>query len=62
MDQVVPATEIIAAIDAEYLLAPDGGGIRDSAPAESYTYADGGGRVGVIASVTRPFDPATGSA
>src|ERR1700722_7429453 len=56
MDQVVPATEIIAAIDAEWpLLAPDGGGVRDSAPAESYTYADGGGRVGVIASVTRPF-------
>jgi cyclic pyranopterin phosphate synthase len=56
MDQVVPATEIVAAIDAEWpLVAPDGGGVRDSAPAESYTYADGGGRVGVIASVTRPF-------
>jgi cyclic pyranopterin phosphate synthase len=54
--QVVPAEEIIAAIDAEWpLVAPDGGGVRDSAPAESYTYADGGGRVGVIASVTRPF-------
>jgi cyclic pyranopterin phosphate synthase len=56
MDQVVPATEIVAAIDAEWpLVAPDGGGVRDSAPAESYTYADGSGRVGVIASVTRPF-------
>jgi cyclic pyranopterin phosphate synthase len=56
MDQVVPATEIVNAIDAQWpLVAPDGLGARDSAPAESYTYADGGGRVGVIASVTRPF-------
>ena len=56
MEQVVPAGEIIAAIDAEWpLIAPDGGGARESAPAESYTYADGAGRVGVIASVTRPF-------
>jgi cyclic pyranopterin phosphate synthase len=54
--QVVSADEIVAAIDAEWrLVAPDGGGVRDSAPAESYSYADGAGRVGVIASVTRPF-------
>jgi cyclic pyranopterin phosphate synthase len=56
MDQVVPASEIIAAIDAEWpLVAPGGGGVRESTPAESYTYADGAGSVGVIASVTRPF-------
>src|ERR1700722_12933684 len=56
MDQVVPATEIVAVIDAQWaLVAPDGGGVRDPAPAESDTNADGGGRVGVIASVTRPF-------
>jgi cyclic pyranopterin phosphate synthase len=56
MEQVVPASEIIAAIDAEWpLVAPDGGRARESAPAESYTYADGAGSVGVIASVTRPF-------
>ena len=56
LEQVVPASEIVAAIDKEWpLLAPGGGGVRDSAPAESYTYADGRGRVGVIASVTRPF-------
>jgi GTP 3',8-cyclase len=56
MGQVVPASEIIETIDAVWpLVSPDGGGARDSAPAESYTYADGGGRVGVIASVTRPF-------
>ncbi len=55
-DQVVPATEIIDTIDSVWpLLAPEGGSVRDSAPAESYRYADGAGRVGVIASVTRPF-------
>jgi cyclic pyranopterin phosphate synthase len=55
-EQVVPASEIIAAIDAEWpLLAPDGGSAREAAPAETYRYADGRGQVGVIASVTRPF-------
>ncbi len=55
-DQVVPASEIIDSIDSVWpLVAPSGGTVRDSAPAESYRYADGGGRVGVIASVTRPF-------
>jgi GTP 3',8-cyclase len=56
MAQVVPAGEIIAAIDEVWpLVAPDGRSAQDSAPAESYAYADGAGRVGVIASVTRPF-------
>jgi cyclic pyranopterin phosphate synthase len=56
MAQVMPATEIVAAIDAEWpLMAPDGRSARAAAPAESYRYADGHGRVGVIASVTRPF-------
>ncbi|MGH9115886.1 MAG: GTP 3',8-cyclase MoaA [Acidimicrobiales bacterium] len=55
-DRVVPSSEVIAAIDAAWpLVAPDGGRARDSAPAESYRYADGAGAVGVIASVTRPF-------
>jgi cyclic pyranopterin phosphate synthase len=55
-DQVVPASEIIAAIDDEWpLLAPDGGRARQSAPAETYRYGDGRGQVGVIASVTRSF-------
>ncbi len=55
-DQVVPATEIIETIDSVWpLVAPEGGSVRDSAPAESYRYADGSGQVGVIASVTRPF-------
>jgi cyclic pyranopterin phosphate synthase len=52
-DQVVPATEILATIDAVWPLDPIGGG--GAAPAESYRYRDGAGQVGVIASVTRPF-------
>ena len=55
-DQVVPASEIIEAIDSRWpLLTPDGTAARAAAPAETYAYADGAGRVGVIASVTRPF-------
>jgi cyclic pyranopterin phosphate synthase len=55
-DQVVPASEVFSLIDGRWpLIAPDGSAARDSAPAESYTYADGSGAVGVIASVTRPF-------
>ena len=55
-EQVVPAAEIVAAIDSRWpLLAPDGSAARDAAPAETYRYADGLGRIGVIASVTRPF-------
>lgn len=54
--QVVPAGEIIAAISARWPLVTDDGRAADPAsPAESYRYADGDGRVGVIASVTRPF-------
>ncbi len=54
--QVVPASEIVAAIDAEWpLLTSDGRAAGDAAPAETYTYADGQGGVGVIASVTRAF-------
>jgi GTP 3',8-cyclase len=55
-EQVVSASEVVEVIDSEWpLVAPDGGRVRDATPAESYTYADGGGRVGVIASVTRQF-------
>ena len=52
----MPATEIIETIDSVFpLLAPDGERARDAAPAETYAYEDGLGRVGVIASVTRSF-------
>lgn len=49
---VVPAREIVAAIDAVYPLEPVESG---SSPATAYRYLDGGGRVGVIASVTESF-------
>lgn len=55
-DRVVPASEVVAAIDAVWPLEAVGAGApRDAAPAERYRYADGQGQVGVIASVTRPF-------
>jgi GTP 3',8-cyclase len=50
--QVVPADEIVAAIDEVYPLEPV---VREHEPAERFRYVDGGGEVGVIASVTRPF-------
>lgn len=55
-EQVVSASEVVEIIDSEWpLVAPAGGRAGESAPAESYRYADGAGRVGVIASVTRQF-------
>ena len=53
-DQVVPASEIVSAIGDAYPLVPVGH--RDGvAPADTFDYADGRGRFGVIASVTQPF-------
>jgi GTP 3',8-cyclase len=54
LDDVVPASEIVAAIDAELPLER----LPPRYPgevAERYRYRDGRGEVGVIASVTRPF-------
>jgi cyclic pyranopterin phosphate synthase len=59
-DQVVPASEILEAIDAVFPLERS---LDESSPvelshiepAELFRYADGGGDVGVIASVTQPF-------
>ena len=54
MDDVVPADEIVALIDAEMPLVP----IESNYPGEvalRYRYADGEGEIGVIASVTKPF-------
>lgn len=51
-DQVVPADEIVAAIDAVYPLEPVTQGPE---PATRFRYLDGRGEIGVIASVTRPF-------
>jgi GTP 3',8-cyclase len=54
LDEVVPAAEIVTAIDAEFALEP----LQPNYPGEvarRYRYADGAGEIGVIASVTEPF-------
>ena len=54
LDDVVPAAEIVAAIDAEMPLEA----VPPNYPgevADRWRYRDGGGEVGVIASVTQPF-------
>ena len=56
-DQVVPATEIISTIGTG-LAACRGwpaGPVTPRFVAESYGYADGSGKVGVVASVTKSF-------
>jgi cyclic pyranopterin phosphate synthase len=53
LDKVVPATDVVAAIDAVYPLRP--AATRGSQPAERFLYQDGGGEVGVIGSVTQSF-------
>jgi cyclic pyranopterin phosphate synthase len=52
--KLVPASEILAQIGAAFPLRRLEKN-DPSAPATLYEYEDGGGRVGVIASVTRPF-------
>ncbi|HEX5828648.1 MAG TPA: GTP 3',8-cyclase MoaA [Candidatus Limnocylindrales bacterium] len=54
LDDVVPASEVLALIDAQMPLAPVGANYRGEV-AGRYAYRDGSGEVGVIASVTRPF-------
>src|SRR5579875_2422229 len=54
MDQVVPSSEVVAAIDAEWPLQP----VARDYPGEvagRYRYRDGQGEIGVISSVTQPF-------
>jgi cyclic pyranopterin phosphate synthase len=54
LDEVVPAEEVVAAIDAEMPLEA----IPANYPGEvasRWRYRDGGGEVGVISSVTQPF-------
>jgi cyclic pyranopterin phosphate synthase len=54
LDDVVSADEILRAISAEFPLQP----MPPTHPgevAERYRYADGGGEIGMIASVSRPF-------
>jgi cyclic pyranopterin phosphate synthase len=54
LDDVVPAAEIVAAVDAEYPLEPVDPSYRGEV-ARRWRYADGSGEIGVIASVTQPF-------
>jgi cyclic pyranopterin phosphate synthase len=54
LDDVVPADEIVATIDAQLPLEP----LPPEVPGEvaaRYRYRDGGGEIGVISSVTQPF-------
>jgi cyclic pyranopterin phosphate synthase len=53
--EMVTAEEILAALGREFDLTPDDPGQRGSAPAEAFLVNGGPDRVGVIASVTRPF-------
>jgi cyclic pyranopterin phosphate synthase len=52
LDRVVPSNEVLAAIDDVFPIEPVDHGPE---PAARYRYLDGGGEVGVIASVTQPF-------
>jgi cyclic pyranopterin phosphate synthase len=54
LDDVVPAAEILAAIDAELPIEPVDPAYRGEV-ARRWRYSDGGGEIGVIASVTQPF-------
>jgi len=54
LDDVVPAAEIVAAIDAELPVEPAEPNYRGEV-AKRWRYRDGGGEIGVIASVTQPF-------
>jgi GTP 3',8-cyclase len=54
MDDVVPAAEIVAAIDSELPLEPVESAYRGEV-ANRWRYRDESGEIGVIASVTQPF-------
>jgi cyclic pyranopterin phosphate synthase len=54
LDDVVPAAEIVSAIDAVFPLEPVEAAYRGEV-ARRWRYRDGAGEIGVIASVTQPF-------
>jgi cyclic pyranopterin phosphate synthase len=54
LDDVVPARDVIAALDAEFGVEPVDPSYRGEV-AQRWRYRDGRGEVGVIASVTQPF-------
>jgi GTP 3',8-cyclase len=54
MDDVVPAAEVVATIDASWPLEPLEPDYRGEV-ARRYRYLDGAGEIGVVSSVTQPF-------
>ena len=54
MDDVVPAAELVGAIDAEFPIEPVAPNYRGEVAAR-WRYVDGAGEIGFIASVTQPF-------
>ena len=54
LSQLVPSDEVLARLGEAFALEPEADD-DPSAPARTFRYRDGAGRVGVIASVTRPF-------
>ncbi|MEO8511714.1 MAG: GTP 3',8-cyclase MoaA [Chloroflexota bacterium] len=54
LDDVVPAREVLATIDARWPLEPVEADYRGEV-AQRYRYRDGAGEVGVISSVSQPF-------
>jgi GTP 3',8-cyclase len=54
LDDVVPAAEIVRTIGAEFPLEPLESSYRGEV-AQRYSYRDGAGEIGVVASVTQPF-------
>ena len=53
--EMITADEIFALLSREFTLSPDSERVRGAAPAETFLVNGGPARVGVIASVTRPF-------
>ena len=53
--EVVPSQEVLDRVGAVYPLEPAPGQDGSAAVAERWRYADGGGELGVISSVTKPF-------
>ncbi|MEV7683347.1 GTP 3',8-cyclase MoaA [Streptomyces sp. NPDC088341] len=54
-DGMITAGEILDSLRTRFVLIPEGESVRGSAPAERWIVDGGPHRVGVIASVTRPF-------
>ena len=54
-DAVVPSAEVIGRLAAYSPLAPVRRDSTDVAPATVYQFVDGGGRIGVVATVSEPF-------